>query len=198
MADLFKDKSQDWDANSMRLQLSSNIGGAMLDAITFHESMEIMDFGAGTGLVSEKIAPLVNTITAVDISESMLEQLSQKDALKGKVQIACQDILDNPLSQKFDGIVSAMALHHVDNTQLCIQRFAEHLKPGGFVALADLDTEDGTFHPPGIEGVFHDGFDREHLKGLFENAGFANVSFCTAHTVRKEKEYPIFLVTATK
>jgi hypothetical protein len=30
--------------------------------------------------------------------------------------------------------------------------------------LADLDAEDGTFHTQGLEGVFHDGFEREFLQ----------------------------------
>ncbi|MCK5386570.1 MAG: class I SAM-dependent methyltransferase, partial [Gammaproteobacteria bacterium] len=70
---------------------------------------------------------------------------------------------------------------------------------GAKVALADLDSEDGSFHPADIEGVFHDGFDRENLKKMLEKNGFKDIQFITAHTVNKEvKSYPVFLVTATK
>ena len=66
------------------------------------------------------------------------------------------------------------------------------------VALADLDREDGTFHKPGTQGVFHLGFERETFKKLLEENGFGEVAFTTAHTVVKEdgKAYPIFLATA--
>lgn len=65
------------------------------------------------------------------------------------------------------------------------------------MALADLDHEDGTFHPEGTEGIFHHGFKREELKALLEKQGFKNVTFTTVHSVkREEREYPIFLVTA--
>jgi len=95
--------------------------------------------------------------------------------------------------------VSAMALHHVPDTRLLLQRFAEHAKPGGLLALADLDEEDGTFHPADAEGVFHHGFRRARLAELLEEAGFDDVRFTTAHTVRGDAGgYPVFLVTARR
>lgn len=199
MSDLFKEKAQDWDVNNIVVELSSGIGRAILNNVNLHADMQVMDFGAGTGLISGHIASEVNKITAVDISESMLQQLAQKPELQGKVDVVCQDILEQNLNQKFDLIVSAMAMHHVEDTAKMMQRFAEHLQQGGELALADLDKEDGTFHPPGIEGVYHDGFEREELEKLMLDAGFNSIKFVTAHTVDKEgKLFPIFLVTAKK
>ena len=100
---------------------------------------------------------------------------------------------------KFDLIMSAMALHHVEDTNLLLQCFAEHLDSGAKIALADLDAEDGTFHPEDIEGVYHNGFERDDIKIILEKNGFKDVRFVTAHSVNKEeKSYPIFLVTAIK
>ena len=199
MSDLFTEKAKDWDVNEMVLQLSNATSSAILENIEFNEQMQVMDFGAGTGLITSQIAAHVGSITAVDISQAMLDKLVEKTDLKGKVQTVCQDITEQPLDAKFDVIMSAMAMHHVKDTNLLMQRFAEHLKPGAKVALADLDSEDGSFHPADIEGVYHDGFDRENLKQTLEKNGFKDIQFVTAHTVNKEvKSYPIFLVTATK
>ena len=55
-------------------------------------------------------------------------------------------------------------MHHVEDTEKLIQRFAEHLKPGAKIALADLDKEDGSFHPQDTKGVFHSGFDRDEFQ----------------------------------
>ena len=199
--DLFADKSQEWDGNPVIQQLSYNVSKAMIDNTTLTEDMTLIDFGAGTGLIASAVASKVQKVYAVDISESMLEQLASKEHLNGIVEPVCQDITETPLDVQVDGIVSAMALHHVEDTENCLNSFAAHLKTGGFVALADLDTEDGTFHPEGIEGVFHHGFDRAELQAKFESAGFLDVSFLTAHTVQRASDtpkYPIFLVTATK
>lgn len=199
MSEYFDNKAQDWDANDMVRQLSSAIGSAILEQVPLHNQMNVMDFGAGTGLITSCVAPLVNRIVAVDTSEAMLDALVSKPELRGKVEAVCRDIIDKPLDAQFDLIMSAMAMHHVEDTHKLIQRFAEQLKPGAMLALADLDKEDGSFHPDETAGVFHHGFERDDLQAILEEHGFAAVHFLKAHTVTKEdKEYPVFLVTATK
>jgi len=199
MTDLFEHKADDWDKGDMKQMLSQAIGGAMVQKVGFEKQHHVMDFGAGTGLICSAIAPHVQSIAAVDISPSMLERLAAKPELQGKVTSVCQDILDCPLNERFDVIVSAMAMHHVQDTDAMLQSFAAHLKAGGKVALADLDKEDGTFHPDDIEGVFHHGFERSALQKKLEQAGFDDIHFETVTTVYKEdKTYPIFMVMARK
>ena len=199
MPDLFQTKASNWDASQMRQQLSSAIGSSIVQQIPLNTQMLVMDFGAGTGLLTASVAPQVNHVTAVDTSAAMLDQLMTKSALNGNVSAVCQDITDQPLETKFDLIISAMAMHHVENTDQLIAAFSTHLRPGGRIALADLDKEDGTFHPTDTEGVFHHGFERGVLQTILEDKGFVDVRFETAHTVDKEgKRFPIFLVTASK
>ena len=199
MSDLFQEKARDWDANDMRTQLSAAIGGAILEHVPLNDQMVVMDFGAGTGLLTSHVAPWVQSIAAVDISESMLEKLIAKPELAGKVVAICQDIIQQPLMSTYDLIVSAMAMHHVKDTAGLFSTFFTHLKPGGRIALADLDKEDGSFHEPGTEGVYHHGFSREDLEAVVARTGFADIRFHTAHAVeRNNRRYPIFLVTATK
>lgn len=197
MADLFKEKAKEWDVNEMVRALSAAVGASILEHVPLHSGMTVMDFGAGTGLISSQIAPHVKKITAVDTSEAMLGKLAAKAELQGKVVALCRDITREPLDEKFDLIMSAMAMHHVEDTEGLIESLAGHLKIGGRIALADLDTEDGTFHPEDIEGVFHHGFDRSELQGMLGKHGFGEIRFFTAHTVEKgEKSYTVFLVTA--
>jgi len=199
MTDLFNEKAKDWDADEMKKMLSSAIGSSIIEHIPLHDQMRVMDFGAGTGLISSQVAPLVKKIVAVDISEAMLNNLVSKPELHGKVEVVCQDIIDTPIGGEFDLIMSAMAMHHVKDTPKLIQRFAEHLNPGALIALADLDKEDGSFHPEDTEGIYHFGFERDQLQIILEKHGFEEIQFLTAHTVNKdEKRFPIFLVTATK
>lgn len=199
MSDLFNAKADNWDANDLVRQLSANIGASIVKHVALDAQMDVMDFGAGTGLISSHVVPFVRKIVAVDISESMLKQLVSKPEFHNKVEALCQNILDKPIDARFDLVMSAMAIHHVEDTQRLIQRFAEHLKPGATLALADLDKEDGTFHPRDVEGVFHLGFEREAFQALLQKHGFRDIRFVTAHTVIKpHREFPVFLVTATK
>lgn len=199
MSDLFNDKAKDWDTSERKLLMSSAVGSSIIKHIQLTQQMDVMDFGAGTGLVSSHIAPFVNKIIAVDISQAMLDKLTTKPELKDKVEAVCQDIVCNPIDKKFDLIVSAMALHHVEDTNSLLNSFAKHLHTGGKVALADLDKEDGDFHPEGSEGIFHSGFERDALQESLENSGFNDIQFFTIHTINKEaKKYPMFMVVATK
>ncbi|MEZ7974877.1 MAG: class I SAM-dependent methyltransferase [SAR324 cluster bacterium] len=65
----------------MRTNLSSDIGSAILEHVSLHDQMRVMDFGAGTGLITSQVAPLVKKIVAVDISETMLNKLFSKPEL---------------------------------------------------------------------------------------------------------------------
>jgi 2-polyprenyl-3-methyl-5-hydroxy-6-metoxy-1,4-benzoquinol methylase len=199
MTDLFKDKAADFDRQPVPTQISAGVGRAMAEAVRFAPTDRVLDFGAGTGLVCAQVAPRVAQVLAVDVSEAMLAQLRAKPELAGKVEVHCRDILEHPLPVAVDVVVSAMAMHHVEDTPRLLRTLHAHLRPGGTLALADLDAEDGTFHPPGVEGVFHAGFDRDVLAGHLSAAGFTDVRFVTACEVsRNEHIYPIFLVTAAR
>ncbi len=205
MTDLFTEKAKDWDADQMRKMLSSAIGSSIIDHVPLHDQMNAMDFGAGTGLISSQIVPFVKRIVAVDISEAMLNKLITKPELQGKVEMVCQDIIVKPIDEKFDFIMSAMAMHHVEETEKLIQTFSDHLNSNAMIALADLDKEDGTFHEKDTKGVYHLGFERDELQILLEKHGFGQISFLTAHTIVREhkndreyEKFPIFLVTAVK
>jgi SAM-dependent methyltransferase len=197
MTDLFKEKAEDWDTRPIPAQISEGVANALKERVPLTQNLEVLDFGAGTGLVCGKLAPKVGRIIAVDISEAMLAKLKAKEELKDKVETRCQDITQNPLEEKVDLVVSAMALHHVKDTGGLLKTFARHLRPGGRIALADLDAEDGSFHPPGTEGIFHHGFVRSDLMKKAEDAGFTEVEMTTALEVhRDDRRYPVFLLTA--
>ena len=199
MSDLFQDKASDWDSRPFPMQISEGVFGAIKARVKLTSELRVLDFGAGTGLLISKVAPFVGKLLAVDISAAMLEKLVSKPELAGKVTAFCQDILDRPLTERADLVVSAMAMHHVEDTRALAFTLFDHLVPGGRIALADLDSEDGTFHPPNTEGVFHQGFDRANFGQLLSDAGFVEIEFDTAVVVHKENsKYPVFLVTATK
>lgn len=199
MTDLFHDKAAGWDERPVPVQISQGVLGAIRERVPLADDLDVMDFGAGTGLIAGGLAPHVGALHAVDVSKAMLEQLAAKDALRGKVTVHCHDITEAPLDLAVDLVVSAMAMHHVADTAGLLRALHAHLRPGGRVALADLDTEDGTFHPPGIEGVFHHGFDRDALRAELDAAGFVDVHVDTATVVHRDgRDFPVFLATARK
>ena len=188
-----------WDKGDMRQRIAFETAETILRTIPLGSDMDLLDFGAGTGLLTYRLAPAVRSVTAVDTSAKMLEVLQSKSTPEHAIKTVCGDITKVPLSDTFDGIISSMAMHHVEDTVAFLKTLHDHLRPGGFIAIADLDKEDGTFHAHGNEGVYHFGFDREALKETAEKHGFTNVRFDTALTIEKAAgDYPIFLFSASK
>ncbi len=157
-----------------------------------------MDFGSGTGLLLEKIAPFVEKITAVDISSSMNAQLRDKrDQLPCELDIQEIDLTKKTIDEKFDGIISSMTMHHIEDTETMLVKLYDMLNDNGYIAIADLDKEDGGFHSEDT-GVFHFGFDRQEIVSAAKNAGFKKIKIKTASTIEKPQGmYTVFLLTAT-
>jgi len=102
-----------------------------------------------------------------------------------------------------DVIVSSMTLHHIGDIEKIAKTFFYALVPGGQIAIADLDPDDGKFHQDTM-GIEHNGFDREHLKEVFVKAGFQSLNVKDACSVKKPvkegelKNFTIFLLTGKK
>ncbi|MBN2721248.1 MAG: class I SAM-dependent methyltransferase [Campylobacterales bacterium] len=197
--DLFAHKSKNWDMNSVRVRNAKEISDVILNNIDINSSMEIVDFGAGTGLLSYFIAQHVSKIVAIDNSPSMLEEFRAKQS-----EFACEtdiikaDIMDDDLKLNVDGIISSMTMHHIEDIEALFLKLFNMLNEGGFIAIADLDSEDGTFHSDN-EGVYHYGFDREKLANIAKETGFKNINFETANIIKKpHAKFSVFTMTAQK
>ncbi len=197
--DLFANKSKSWDMNSKRVQNAKGIADGIIAKITLSPSMEVMDFGAGTGLLSYFIAPHVAKIVAVDNSPSMLKEFHAKsEEFACQTEVIEKDLSTQSLERTFDGIISSMTIHHIEDTKALFATFYAMLNKDGFIAIADLDSENGDFHSDNT-GVFHYGFDREVLAQCAKEAGFKNIAFSEVSTIEKpHTSFTVFLMTGVK
>ncbi len=198
MKDHFKDRADEWDKGSIRVNGAKKIADAISKKIELTSNMEILDFGVGTGLLGFEIAKDVKKVYGVDISETMIENLKAKNTPQLSIETFCQDIIKEPLEKTFDGLVSSMTLHHIQDLKAFFETIYKNINENGFIAIADLESEDGTFHSDNI-GVFHFGFNKEELCKVVLDAGFSEVNFQTINTINKpHKEFDIFLLTARR
>lgn len=198
MQDNFKDKAKNWDKGATRVGGAKLIADSIEKRVVLNTNMDVMDFGVGTGLLGFEIASKVKYVLGVDTSESMLDKLREKNTSDLYIEALNQDIVAQPLQQTFDGVISSMTLHHVQNLELFFQTIYQNVKQGGFIAIADLELEDGTFHSNN-EGVFHFGFDENSLCSIVKNAGFKDVKFENINTIKKpQNDYGVFLLSAKK
>mgnify|MGYP000170947871 CR=1 FL=1 len=197
--DYFEHIAGVYDGDDKRTSNIDNIANTIFENVDLHSEMHLMDFGSGTGLLLERIAPRVQKISAVDISKSMTDQLeSKRERIPCELDILQIDLVSTDLSGNFDGVISSMTLHHVEDIDALFVKFYGLLQEDGFVALADLDKEDGSFHTRDT-GVYHQGFEREVIQNAAIQAGFREVGIVDASVVQKEQgAYPVFLLTAKK
>ena len=195
----------DWDEKPQRRLLAAAVATGIAVDVHLHREMEVLEYGCGTGLCGLQLAPEVGQLTAVDTSAGMLEQLRKKVQSLDLGNVT--PILISPNrwtlpAAAFDLVFSSMVLHHIEATQTLLKHFEQSLKPGGFLALADLEKEDGTFHDDPT-GVAHHGFDPQALITILERLGITALKARTVHMMRKqhgddERTYPVFLITGQK
>ena len=91
-----------------------------------------------------------------------------------------------------------MVLHHVNDFEGILHTFYSLLNPDGYLAIADLYPEDGSFH--GISVKVHWGFDPVKLTAILKNAGFKTSEHKTCFEIKREsgKIFPVFLLVAQK
>ena len=201
MSNSFDTRANTWDEDPRRLQLAANIFSALEKQVSLQTHFTALDYGCGTGLLTLALAPHVRHIVAIDSSKGMLDVLTRKIQTIDirNVEPLLADFSKDPLPHRFfDLVASAMTLHHVPDIPAILRQFFSLLSPGGHLALADLDTEDGTFHGPNAT-IPHFGFDRDTLAHQLAAAGFEEIQFSTATRVEKNsRAYSIFLLTAQK
>ncbi len=196
----FDKAAADWDKNQTRITIATKITSQIIKNIPLQNEHTVMDFGCGTGLVGLNIAPLVKKLIGADLSTGMLENFTQK-AIEQNIQnvepmlLGVTTKLD---SNAFDAVVSAMTVHHIENPKELFKKFAGSLKSGGYLGVADLAKEDGTFHNDNT-GVYHFGFTPEEFTEFFTSNGFEKPHITLAHTVEKEgRGYDILFCYAKK
>jgi 2-polyprenyl-3-methyl-5-hydroxy-6-metoxy-1,4-benzoquinol methylase len=108
----------------------------------------VLDYGCGTGLISNEIADTVKAIHALDTSSKMIE-IAQKKADGRKIKnidYAHSTIFDEKYKRgSFDVILAFYILHLLEDTHKVMQRINELLKPGGLIISATPCMGEETF-----------------------------------------------------
>jgi ubiquinone/menaquinone biosynthesis C-methylase UbiE len=201
----FDNKAREWDQPPRRLEMASIFADRIRQHIPLSTSMDLLEFGCGTGQVSLQLSPSVRRIHLVDTSPGMLEVLQEKIRDRGIVnmELHCGEIFDLSLAEeRFDLIYALMALHHIPAISPLLLHFQRLLKRGGHLCIGDLEPEDGLFHEADVE--VHHGFAIPELSTLMEESGFAVTAAERMHILRKTdrngrlRDYPLFFLAARK
>lgn len=198
----FDSKAGTWDDDPQKILRAKKVANLIRPLLPKGDVLKGMEYGCGTGLLSFELANDIGSVCLADTSVGMLDVLQEKISATGISNFSAVLLdLTNTLgesSRQLDVIYSLMTLHHIADTAAILGQFFYHLRPGGKLLLADLDQEDGSFHPEGTTGI-HYGFERGELTRAAKSAGFDAINFYDAFVIAKNnRNYPVFLFEATK
>lgn len=203
--DYFNAAAAGWDTPE-RIERAQKIAVVIRRELRLGPDEVVADYGSGTGLVAAALAPWVGRVVALDNAPNMLARLAEKcrAGCIPNIETRVFDIETETFEAPFcDVFLSSLVLHHLPSPERFAWAAWQALRPGGAVAVIDLDSEGGDFHT-GHDEVHHHGFEREALAGIFSDAGFSDLSCETALTIRKrgragvERDFSLFMLKAFK
>jgi ubiquinone/menaquinone biosynthesis C-methylase UbiE len=198
-------KASVWDLNPMHVERSVSISREIIRRIPLNKDMRALEYGAGTGITSFFLKDHLKEITMMDSSSEMVKIMNEKILAgnNGNLKALVYDLEQKNWNDlKFDLIFNQMVLHHVNDVNRIITKFSDMINQGGFLAVADLYPEDGSFHGSGFTG--HRGFDPIELSDLLSKNGFEDITTETCYTINKMtsenqlKKFDLFLMVAKR
>jgi len=202
----FDDQAQNWDNDPKKTERAVIFAKEIDDFIKPDKRLNAFEFGCGTGLLSFQLRDSFKTITLADSSEGMIKVLQDKILKSGikNFEPLLIDLLNDDLKTAgFDVVYTLMTLHHISDIELIISKFNSILNTGGYLCIADLVQEDGSFHAHLHDFDGHLGFDKEKLTIILNNNGFDVQFYKICFEIEKKsesgiKKYPLFLMIGKK
>lgn len=133
----YNDWASQYDTNHNRTRDLE--GGALrrtLQNLTFDECLEL---GCGTGKNTEWLLSKTQHITAVDLSDKMLEKAQQKIKQSAVKFIQADITQDWGFAQKtYDLITFSLMLEHIEDISAIFAKAVQVLKPEGYIYIGEL------------------------------------------------------------
>jgi len=197
---VFDDRAREWDKNIMHSERSAAIAMELEKMVPLNPAMKALEYGAGTGLLSFMLRDRFAEITLMDNSREMIEVCKEKVQYfkTDHIHPILFDLEHNDYQGKFDIVFTQMVLHHVGDVEIILNKFYSLLNPGGYLAIADLYAEDGSFHGPDVN--VHKGFDPDELGKNLKAKGFDSFEYKYCFEIKRDSDkiFPVFLLVTKK
>ena len=152
------------------------------------EGSRALDFGFGTGLLTEKLAPVCEKVVALDTSKAMIERLREKIVRirLANVWTAAEDISQavsrhpEQFRRPFDLIVCSSVCSFLNHYSATVTTLVKHLGPGGLFVQWDWENDPGASKKHGLS--------RSEIKNALSGAGLEAIEVDTAFEVMMGKE----------
>lgn len=169
--DDWDDHADGWDANEdVRIfakKAFDSLSRKVLPLMPNLADGQALDFGCGTGLLSERLAPICRHVVAVDASARMIAVL-QKKIVDGGIEniTTLQSAMDSAsteqhseLAGKFDLIVASSVCNFLPDYEASLRCLCSMMSPGAYFVqwdwLADMsiDRIRGAYKSTGLKAI---------------------------------------------
>lgn len=170
------------DSNAVRAYASAAFDSlrevASSHGITL-DGLDVCDFGCGTGLLTERLAPISRSVDAIDASPAMLAVLAVKIAANSWSHVATMSDLPDG-NERYDLIVCSSVCAFVDDYPATVRRLVGLLRSGGLFIQWDWEFDPNDNEPFGLT--------RTQISDALTNAGLAAVSVEDGFSVEVDDE----------
>lgn len=159
--------AKNWESNPATEQFAQSVF-EHLQQLTQLDGIKVLDFGCGTGQLSQRLSPMVKDIVALDASEAMIEELDKKELANVEPVVDALSrglVAQHPAFRgQFDLVVASSVLAFVEDLDASLKISHSLLNHGGYFVHFDWIAESE-----------QDGFTLAKSKRALKDAGFTEV-----------------------
>lgn len=180
MSENWDEYAEGWDNNDSTVLYASKAYASLLVNAEI-AGVSVLDFGCGTGLLTQRIADQAASVVALDPSKKMISVLEKKHLKNVSTidQVLSQHLMNThkSLQNGFDVIVASSALAFVPDYQQTLIQLKSLLNKGGSFIQWDWLAEG--------EGE-ENSFTQESIQLALKNAGFSDYSTSIAFSMQDQ------------
>lgn len=196
----FDARAAEWD-EPHKIERAARVAPAIIERTT--PGGRWLDYGAGTGLLGLALLGHADEVVLADSSTGMLQTSRAKISAAGLADRVSAIDLDLTRQDAdpagFAGVVSLLVLHHIHDAAALVGALTRLVRPGGWLAICDLDADDGFYHHGHGVRPEHDGFDRQDVAGWMGRAGLVDLDLSTPWVDRRDdREFGLFLAVGRR
>ncbi|HHF2871076.1 class I SAM-dependent methyltransferase [Vibrio diabolicus] len=159
--------AKNWESNPATEQFAQSVF-EQLQQLTQLDGIKVLDFGCGTGQLSQRLSPMVKDIVALDASEAMIEELDKKELANVEPVVDALSrglVAQHPAFRgQFDLVVASSVLAFVEDLDASLKISHSLLNHGGYFVHFDWIAESE-----------QDGFTLAKSERALKDAGFTEV-----------------------
>jgi 2-polyprenyl-3-methyl-5-hydroxy-6-metoxy-1,4-benzoquinol methylase len=135
----------DWEDQPENIELADKAYASLTDTVVL-SGKHVLDFGCGSGRLSQRLSPKVKSIIALDASEAMIEELDTKELYNVEPVVDSLTrglVAQHPAFRKqFDLVVACAVCSYLDNVAEALAIIYSLLDKGGMFVHWDWIAED--------------------------------------------------------